>query len=203
MKKYNQIVEAYNYSELSKEAKEVAKQKYLDTCREPYMFTKDLIEDLHSTYGLFNLKTYFSLGYSQGDGLCLSGEIRYSEIFLNPFFRKIAIKGLIDSEIIFAEDNIGRIIFSHSGRYYYAKSTNIEYTEDYSKTTEEQNKITEKVIENITNWYLEFCAEWEKIGYNFFYEVDDEIMVDMSEANQWVYDENGNITDVSGLEEVA
>lgn len=203
MKKYNQIVEAYNYSELSKEAKEVAKDQYKDTCREPYMFSEDLVEDLHVTYGLFNLKTYYSLGYCQGDGLCLEGKIDDSEIFNNPLFRKIALKGLVGKQIQLAEDGIAGAAFNHNGRYYYAKSTNVENIDNHYDMTDKQQKVVDKVIQNITDWYLEFCAEWEKIGYHFFYEVDDETMIDMSEANQWVYDIDGNITNVDGLEEVA
>lgn len=203
MKKYNQIVEAYNYSELSEEAKEVAKEKYISTCRDPYMFTEDLIEDLRATYGLFNLKTHYSLGYCQGDGLCLYGKIDDSEIFSNKLFKKIALKGLVGKQISSAEDAIAGVAFNHSGRYYYAKSTDIESIDNHYNMTEKQQIIVDKVIENITNWYLEFCSEWKNIGYDFFYEVDEETMIDMSQANQWVYDENGNITDVTGLEEVA
>lgn len=203
MKKYNQIVEAYNYSELSKEAKEVAKQKYLDTYRDTDFFSEDLIQDLCEKYGLCNLKTYYSLSYCQGDGLCLEGKIDDSEIFNNPLFRKIALKGLVGRQIQLAEDCIAGVAFNHNGRYYYAKSTNIENVDNHYDMTDKQQKVIDKVIENINDWYLEFCAQWEKYGYEYFYEVDDETMVDMSEANLWVYDENGNITDVSGLEEVA
>lgn len=203
MKTFTKTIIGYRYSELSEKAKEKAKEEYIEHDRAPGDFSMMLIEYLKGTYNLQNLDTYYSLSYSQGDGLCLYGEISYSEIFHNEMFRKIALKGLRGGQITSVKENLFKVNFKHSGRYYYANSTNIESEENSYNITDKQYSLLEIVASNITDWYLSFCKEWEDIGYDFFYKVSDEEMEENSDANDYYYEEDGILLDISNLKETA
>lgn len=202
MKTFIKTIVGMQYNELSEDAKEKAKADYLEYGRFPQEFSMDLVENLKASYELHNLKTYYSLSYCQGDGLCLYGEISHSEIFNNNF-RKIALKGLKGRQITSVKENLYKIDFRHSGSYYYANSTDIEAQENSYDITDKQYALLEKVVTNIREWYLEFCREWEDIGYDYFYEISNEEMEGVSEANDYYYDENGVLLDTAGLSEVA
>lgn len=203
MKTYRKYINAYLFNELSEKAKEKAKESYLQDCHEPTSFSNDLRMNLIEDCGLCYLKTYYSLNYCQGDGLCLYGKIESNEIFDNPKFRKIALNGLRGGQIKSVTENLYKIDFTHSGRYYYSNSTTIEVQENSYDITDKQYDLLKKVEQNIKDWYFDFCDKWEKIGYDYFYNVSDDEIQEISEVNDWYYDVNGNLLSIIELEEVA
>ncbi len=50
-------------------------------------------------------------------------------------------------------------------------------------------KFNELVGEYLDN----LCGQLEKDGYNYFYEISDEDLQDACEANEWEFDEDGNL----------
>ena len=113
------------YSELSEDAREKACQDYLDD-QDPYIFSHDLIADLENETGFKNLRPHYSLGYCQGDGLCLAGHIYFDEI--QAGMKKIFYKDFMiaDYRALSNLKEYSRIDFRHSGHYYHKYSVDID-----------------------------------------------------------------------------
>ncbi|MCL2313399.1 MAG: hypothetical protein FWC41_13165 [Firmicutes bacterium] len=184
----------YQFHELSETAKEKAIKDYLnDNDDLTYQFSDMVVEELKYLYGLKNLKTYYSLSYCQGDGLCLSGYITPEEIFDNENFSSIALAGIDPKDIEIAKADYITVKFDHKGRYYYANSVDIDF--DYSDYhSDETERIMYAIIENIKKWYFDVCAKFEKTGYSFFYEMENDDFQEMAECNDWWFDENGKLS---------
>jgi len=180
---------AYTFDELSSDAKEVAKGKILEIDRDPMIFSGDLIDFLECEYGLNNLKTYYSLSYCQGDGLCLYGNIYDNELFDNEKFSKIAFKGIHWKQKEGLRSVLSGITFTHHGRYYHERSVTID--SDSYNASDKQYVVIDKIVENIEKWYFEFCNEWKGIGYDYFYEITDEDASYFCNDNDILFHENG------------
>ena len=172
-----------------------AKREILHIVRCPEEFSEMLTMELKDIYGLTGLTPYYSISFCQGDGLCLTGKIRLDELFNNPLFSKIAFAGLYHKSVKMIHDYINDINFTHKcAQYYYPSSINISldviYGDDFAK---KHWAVVYKIEDNITKWYLEFCKSWEKNGYDYFYEIDDEEMSDVCELNEWFFDQYGNL----------
>jgi hypothetical protein len=193
MKTLVKTVTAYNFNELSEDAKWKAKREFLDFDRQPEWFSEDVVLDLNETYGLKNLKTYFSLSNCQGDGLCLYGKIYFSEL-ANDKFKKIAFAGLHHTQIKSISESfmLTEIEFDHNDRYYYAGSTRISDNADYN-ATDKQQAIIDKIVENVKKWYFQFCKQWEQYGYDYFYEISDEDMEEVCKTNDYMFFEDGKM----------
>ena len=70
----------YKFNELSNDAKENVKEWYLKG-QEPFIFTDDCKMDLYNLFGKNNLDVEYSLGYRQGDGFNIYGNIDAESIF--------------------------------------------------------------------------------------------------------------------------
>ncbi|MCL2312783.1 MAG: hypothetical protein FWC41_09925 [Firmicutes bacterium] len=191
MKTLVKMITAYSFNELEEYARDEAKKKILEYDRLPEFFSEDLTEILKADFGLHNLKTYYSLSYCQGDGLCLCGKITFDELFDNKNFKKIAFKGIHHKQIQSIYNVLHEIDFKHQSRYYYANSIDIESYE--YNPTDKQMAIIDKVIKNVKTWYFSFCREWEKRGYEYFYEMSDDVMKETCWANDYLFTENGSL----------
>ena len=195
MKTLVRTIIGYSFDELDEIARKVAKSNVVLKEREPMFFSEDLIETLIEDFGLHHLKTYFSLSYSQGDGLCLYGKIYFEELFDNMKFKKIAFKGIHHKQIQSIYDELQGIDFEHRGRYFHEKSVYIE-SQEYNPT-DKQMAIIDKVVENVKAWYFSFCKEWEKRGYEYFYEISDDEMEMICSEYDYLFTENGELIDNS------
>jgi hypothetical protein len=200
MKTLVREITAYQYAELSKDAQEKAKQNYLAEDRLPNFFSDDLAEDLKERFGLCNLKTCYSLSYCQGDGLCLCGQIEHPELFSNGKFKKIAFKGIHHRQIQSVYDELHKIDFTYHSRYYYAETVSIESREYYP--TDKQEAIIGKIVENVKAWYFEFCRDWEKRGYDYFYELPDSDMQEICEEEEYFFTQDGQLIDMDLYKEL-
>jgi hypothetical protein len=195
MKTLQKTITAYSFNELDNTVRDDAKRNVLDRERLPDFFSEDLKMTLAETYGLHHLKTFYSLSSCQGDGLCLYGKITFSELFENEKFKKIAFKGLHHTQIKTIKDTLQKIDFIHNSRYYHAKTVNIESHE--CDPTDRQIAIIDCVIENVKTWYFSFCRDWERYGYDYFYEISDEDMGEVCEENEFLFTESGNLIDTN------
>jgi hypothetical protein len=201
MKKLSKEISAYKYNELSETAKETVKQWHLTDESRTMFFSEDVISTLNENFGLFNLKTYYSLSSCQGDGLCLYGKITHSELFRNEKFKKIALKNIHYKQIEMIFNELEGIDFIHNGRYYYANSVNIE-SHDYDPT-EKQTAVIDNIINNVKAWYFSFCKEWEERGYDHFYEISDNEMDDFCAANDYLFTGDGKFICLDEYKEIA
>lgn len=191
MKSLTKTITAYSFNELEEYARPDAKRSVLDNERLPEFFSEDLTEALKENFGLYHLKTYYSLSSCQGDGLCLYGTITFSEMFDNLKFKKIAFNGIHHKQIQSVYGELQGIDFEHRSRYYYANSVSIE-SHEY-EPTEKQTIIIEKVVSNVKSWYFSFCREWEKRGYDYFYEISDEDMNMLCGEYDYLFTEEGEL----------
>lgn len=186
----------YKYEELSGKAKEKVRQNYIDNL-DPNDFTYMVIEDLQNM-GLSNLRPYYSLGYCQGDGLCLAGHIDFDEI--TPELKKIFCKNFIlpDYKIFNSLKEYSRIDFNHMGRYYHKNSVEIDIYVDGSFDDKKYNshrKLANKLIKNIKEWYFTKCNEYEEQGYEFFHGISDDELKEYCGALRYEFLEDGTIFD--------
>jgi hypothetical protein len=200
MKRLIKEITAYRYSELGKSAQKMARKNFLAEEHLAIFFSEDLENALNEQYGLFNLKTYYSLSYSQGDGLCLAGGITYSEIFENSKFKQTAFKGIHDRQIQTVKDELYGFDFEHCNRYCYAGATSIKSR--VYKPSEKQEELIEKITRNVKEWYYSFCLKWEQLGYEYFHEMSGKEMEDICATNDCLFTKEGELIDMDGYKEL-
>lgn len=198
----------YDYSELSEDAKEKAKQWYLDDGSKPQEFKEIYEQDLWNIFPDSDLKLQFSLSCCQGDGLNIYGKLNVNDILNLP---KSGVYGDKFNDLLnyFTENEI-RTIHRYSdecgmdiklpknNHYNYCCVDGIDLAgkwENYlwCANYENINKILLQKFEKYVITIIErLCADYEKYGYEFLYEVDDETMEEICEANEWKFLEDGS-----------
>ena len=84
MNKYIKETRAYTYPELSEEAKEKAKEWYLNDESLSWELTDSYESDLSCIFPNSDLKVQWSLSYCQGDGVNIYGSVNMEDIFALP-----------------------------------------------------------------------------------------------------------------------
>lgn len=153
------IIEKYE-KELKQEEIKLVELNTKDIEDEDYYFLEgdlnsELIEELEKIKQLTqkeNIKLYYSLSNSQGDGVIFEGFFRYK----NTTFK-----------------------ITQEGHYYNSKNHNIRIfnykNKDYVELNEKQEKEAYKEIEEFKEkYYYPICNKLEKIGYNFIETIDEE-----------------------------
>lgn len=160
------------------------------------VFSEDAPYILYFAYGidLTSKDIHYSLCYCQGDGFCFD----YEDFLYNKYFRDKVNKELTKGEKISLSKMIKdglKIISKNDCHYGYcyasANDIGVDFENwEYSKTTEKQDKIIEKVKKIITSEYLSICKELENEGYKC-YEVSDEDCSDFMIENEYEYIKTG------------
>lgn len=197
----------YKYNELSETAKEKVKEWYL-AGQEEFIFTYDCKEDLYNLFGKNNLDVQYSLASCQGDGFNIYGKIGADKIFncLENHNGGTQLKRFEDvftkeeKEIILAyAEECGEIELPMNRHYSYSLADYIDIVEewawrlehaDYAEINEEMLMKFERLVRGI---FAELCRSYEKQGYEFFYEISDEDLEEMCEANGYEFLEDGTI----------
>ena len=198
--------ELYKYEELDSKGKEKAKRKYLDR-QEEYEFTDMVEADTTLVFPNSKLKVQYSLSYSQGDGLSVYGSLDFEDIF--NILKGNDYPSLVEGIDLFTEKEIKTLRFYANengslnvdvvGRYPFFREWVYDFAEDWIDTFEGDGLSSiktdliyrfEKTVKTIMQRY---CKEWEDAGYKFFYEIDDESMEEISEANNWEYLADGTL----------
>lgn len=199
--------EVYKYNELSDKAKEKVKQWYLDG-QESYIFTEMVKEDLYSLFGENDLDVQYDLGYCQGDGFNIYGKIYAEDIFkcleLHNGGEQLAEfeDVLTDKEkktILHYAERCGAIELPSNSHYCYCIAKYTEFAEGWEEELEyweyeniniEALKKFEKLVREI---FETLCNSYEKWGYEYFYEVDEETLEEHCEANEYEFLADGTI----------
>jgi hypothetical protein len=158
----------YRFSELSKESKQKAIDKWYEHEDYPFLeenLTKSCAELLKSKKVKIidnNLELGYSLSYSQGDGLHFKGNFEW---------KKYIVK------------------ITHSWRYEFAESANITlYKNDEEIEEDNKDYILFKVI------YLDICSKLEKEGYaELEYRMDFDEFDEHCEANGYMFTIDGKL----------
>lgn len=186
--------EVYEYKELCEEAREKVKKWYLEG-QEAYIFTENCLEYLKKLFPNSELKVEYSLNYCQGDGFNI-----YGIIYLDEVLEKIADK-FTAKELKFFE-----WIFNRYGstfeikpnlRYCYCTCSNEDFSEnilenlEYERIRDIPTRTLHKFNCLIGEYLDNLCGEFEKSGYDYFYEISDEELQDECEVNEWVFTVDG------------
>lgn len=198
----------YKYNELTDKAKEKVKQWYLDG-QESYIFTEMVMEDLYNLFGKNDLKVQYDLGYCQGDGLNIYGKVDTENIFkcLEEHKGGTQLKEfenlLTDKEkktILNYAAECGKIELPYNNRYSYCIARNIDIADDweyqlenYSGYTNINKEVLEKFEELIKGIFETLCKSYEKQGYEYFYEIEEEELQELCAANEYEFLEDGTI----------
>ena len=200
--------EVYKYNELSDEAKEKAKQWYLER-QEPFVFSEMVKEDLNCLFGKNSLDVQYSLSYCQGDGLNIYGEINAEDIFKclekhNGGTQLAEFENVLtDKEkktILHYAKECNSIKLPMNNRYCYSLADYIDIAEDwgydlecYSGYENINLEVLVKFEQLVRNIFYKLCRSYEKWGYEYFYEISDEELEEMCEANGYEFLEDGTV----------
>lgn len=200
--------EVYKYNELSEEAKEKVKQWYLEG-QEPFIFSEMVKEDLNNLFGKNNLDVQYSLSYCQGDGFNIYGEVDASTIFeclekhnggtqLAEFENVLTDKE--KKTILHYAKECNPIKLPMNNRYCYSLADYIDIAEDwgydlecYSGYENINLEVLVKFEQLVRNIFHKLCISYEKWGYEFFYEIPEEELEEICEANEYEFLEDGTI----------
>lgn len=198
----------YNFSELSEDAKEKAKQWYLDDDFRPQEFENIYTEDLHYLFNNSDLKMQFSLSYCQGDGLNIYGKLDLMDVFAVIRDTDHSGEQFKNYKDLFSEheqktieaymEACGREIELPYNRHYcYCIDDRVDFADEWIEileycrykniqidTIRKMEKLVGMMFENLS-------ATYEKYGYDYFYNADDEVVNETCEANGWRFLEDG------------
>ena len=198
--------EVYKYGELTEDAKEKVKEWYLEG-RESYVFTEMVMEDLHNLFGTNDLKVQYDLGYSQGDGFNIYGEIDAESIFkclenhnggtqLERFENVLTEKE--KKTILHYAEWVGKIELPTNNRYCYCVASHTNIADDWEYDLENyygykniNKEALEKFEELVKGIFTELCRSYEEQGYDYFYEISEEDLEEMCEANGYEFLKDG------------
>lgn len=197
--------EVYRFSELDEEAKEKAKQWYLDG-REPCVFTNNCQLDLEVLFPNSDLKVQYSLASCQGDGLNIYGLLNINDCLnllkshnAGDTFNEYDI--LTEKEIRTARYYLNLtqecISLPMNMHYCYSLADRIDVYDKYEDMLEQEyiwdiNYPLLDKLQNIVRGMIGTLAkQYEINGYEYFYEVSDEDMEDICEANEYEFLKDG------------
>lgn len=201
----------YTYPELSEEAKKKANQWYLDDpCRND-TFSETYTEDLHYLFPNSKLKMQYSLSYCQGDGLNIYGELDLMDVFKaihDKSYCGETFKDFWDAMTEHEQKTIEAYIeicgksiaLPYNDEHYnYCVSEKTDFAEDWIEELEYQQykniqvDTIRKMEKLIADMFVMLAGQYEKYGYSYFYEVDEEEMAETCEAYGWEFLEDGTV----------
>ena len=178
----------YKYSELQVHAKDAVRNYILSVVHDSDTFSEAIKESIESL-GFKDVELHYSLGNCQGDGLCFTGSINW--IDLN---RIAEIHNKIDQLnaefVISCNDCLDNIKFTRLS-HMYCHSRTVSVDIDNTNWMDVQDYIVFKDI--ILNWYNSLCNRYEKEGYKWFEEINEQDVIDYCDSNGLEFFDDGTI----------
>lgn len=209
-------IRLYEYKELSDTAKEKVKQWYLDDSSRSEQLTDDFKESyLKYFFPSSDLNVEWSLNSCQGDGVNICGTLYLMDVLdyiekWNPDEHSLYAGAVDPSErltfkeikrlrfyIGYVHNSVTSVELPKNFRYTYCRADQAEFAADLIDQLEYWNlrDIDSRLIERFEGICISIiqnlCGEMEDYGYRFLYEVDDEEIQEVCEANEWYFTENG------------
>lgn len=187
----------YNFNELSNNAKEKVKEWYLNG-QDAEFFYEDSMAYINELFPNSELDIQFSLGYCQGDGFNIYGEISFFDLIKN-LKDKFTEKEKRFLEWAFNESGINSYTMQMNNHYCYCNAFLHEFTEDvfyeldYYRMKNIKKDILDKFNTEARYYIGHICKEFENDGYDYFYEISNEELEDWADANEYEFTEDGNI----------
>lgn len=199
MKTITKTYNLYQYNELSDKAKEKVNEWYIDDPIRNEFFHEDIIKFLKAEFPFSELCVEYSLGCCQGDGLNIYGKF-YLPDFIDKWKASEKEKKAMKFYFEFAFYNY---TFETNNHYCYScKFIDKKYIDDtiqeFIQELESQyiKNIKTEVIIKFFNDFIDYFEvlddEFERDGYKYFYEPDEDEIKEACEANDWYFDIDGN-----------
>lgn len=201
-KEYN----VFKYEELSENAKEKAKQWYLES-QDAEIFTMMCKHDLETLFPGSTLDVQYSLSCCQGDGFNIYGKVNLQDIF--NILENGSAPNIVEDFEPFTEKEKRTLRFynnycdislpENDTRYSYCVIDYIDLLIDWEHELEYYcvrniNKETIQKLENaIIRIFSNLCEIYEENGYNYFYEVDEKTLSEYCSENDIEFLEDGSI----------
>lgn len=197
-------VNVYNYEELCEKAKERVKTEYLQDCRTAYEFSEICEDELSVLFPHSSLRVEYSLSYSQGDGLNIYGVLCLEDALMRVTFDLTDEEQYIITKLL--DNNHYTYRMRQNGWYSYCICDRHCYVEDLIPESEYEKEVMSALVKSdgetvmsalakfnhvVRQNLVELCGTFEKMGYEFFYEVSDEDMCEICEANDWEFIADG------------
>lgn len=192
----------YRFSELSETAKERAIQRYCEMMPEDWH--ECVIDDAKTCFGFlgYSIDDVFFSGFSsQGDGACFEGT--WNPEAVNA--QDLKEHAPTDKELHRLADAMQEFaaVFTHSsanikhtGRYCHEHSVSIDL--DLGEAEVTRGESWEIVSDEADNTFTDItrdCMHWiyKTLEKEYEYQTSEEQVSETSEANEWEYDENGDM----------
>ena len=197
MKEITRIEKICDFNELSESAKDNARCRYLENFHEADMFT-DMCEDrIKEDFPNSNLEVQYSLSSCQGDGLNIYGQFAISDIikFIRTHYEQydciLNYKQKRFMNYLEKQEDITIENKSNTHYCYYTdKANDVSYYIEYDFENNYFRDIPYDTIQIIANMFdvcfKKYCKVLEEEGYSYFYEVDDDEIIDVWEANEYL-----------------
>lgn len=186
----------YKYQELSENAKEKVRQWYLDGM-EGSEFTDIVEEILFRIFPNSNLTVQYSLGYCQGDGLNIYGELNLLDMleqtkhgFTDKEYKRLRYYFTTFGDIVRLEANT-HYCYCIADRYAYTDCTLNEMERRGIRDID--TNLLNKFDAHAARTFTELCSQYETVGYKYFYEVDEDVLIECCEANNWRFLKDGRL----------
>jgi len=190
----------YNYDELTEKAKEKAREKLCDIFRDTDSFSEMVRENYNDIFENSDLELQYSLSSCQGDGLNIYGSF-YLLDCINYVLEK-APDQFTEKEkrfLTFLSNEFLTVKTKYNNFYCYYTDKTEDFQDEIENDLERQYfrnipyKTIEKFSKCFNDLFRKYCMEWEKSGYDYFYEYTDQDAIDDSSANEILFYENGEI----------
>lgn len=195
MKQIVKTYEVYTYDELNEKGKERVKKEYLES-QDPGLFTDIVMEDLKILFPRSELKIQYSLNNCQGDGFNIYGSVDLKDVlnYRKDYFTEKEKRTL---KFYFCNYDC-KINLNENRRYSYCICDDADVAEPIIDELEKWSvrDINKKLIyklENATKHiFTELCNQYEKEGYTYFYEIDDEVLSEICNGNEYYFMKDGS-----------
>lgn len=189
------------YDELNKKAKENVRL-FLLSLRQPEFFAENVVNELTNGYGLINPHVEFSLNYCQGDGFNIYGdfclyEIKDLLIALNEFdftqkeWRTLEFYYDCILKDVEVPQNTTRYAYDFSSRINIYN--NWAWCLEYDRIRNINYNLILKFENIVKNAFSTLNSHYENEGYNYFYDISDDEIIELCRINQYEFLENGDL----------
>lgn len=190
MRHVNITIPVYKYEELSNAAKDVVKDDYLGFNRTTAEFDINVTNKLRDL-GFCNIDVKFSLSHCQGDGLSFTGEICCEDLFKIDYIKdKLSLSDDVIANLKDTLDSVEIVRIDY--RYTHYNTCKVVLNGNLNWMT---NKDYCYLYDDITQYYQSLCRRFERDGYRWFYEVNEEEIIKYCTYNNLEFTSDGRIFD--------
>ena len=188
--------QVFKFEELNKDAKEkVINEYYQNELENGYQtLSDDIMQNMTSIDIYFsNIYLFYSLSYSQGDGLSFAGEFNLHQWLEDKHATMTKYKRSAICK------NVKRVFSTgNKSRYYYCGKGQIEINQDWDGVERPYlDSLCGKILQEIKSYYVDLCAKLEKYGYSILeYRMSNDEMKEHCESNEYNFFEDGRLANL-------